>query len=67
MSEPENCQCRGTGWVKARIPAMFAADYGGKSFGWAGCPEHALLAADHEPPADDSTPDQQPYDWEGKR
>jgi len=46
---------------------MFAADYAGQSFGWAGCPEHASLAADHEPPSDDSTPDPQPYEWEGER
>uniref|UniRef100_A0A6M3LMF0 Uncharacterized protein n=1 Tax=viral metagenome TaxID=1070528 RepID=A0A6M3LMF0_9ZZZZ len=64
MSMIETCRCKGTGWVKARIPSMFQDDYGGRSFGWAGCNEHAHLAIDNEPPADDSTLEPEPYDWE---
>ena len=45
------CRCKGTGWVKATIPAQFRHEYRGMSWGWAGCDEH-YMQADPEPPPD---------------
>ena len=60
------CRCKGTGWVKVRIPAMYKDEYGGMDFGWAWCGDTDHPATDESFPEgrEDEFDDPKPYSWE---
>ncbi len=60
--------CKGTGWVKVRIPAERQNEYGGRSYGWAWCGYPTHEASDESFPQgrEDEWVEPPPYEWEGR-